>query len=124
VGAVDVRVRHDDNAAVAELREVEESRLLACRLILIRVGPAVSVPIAAADDACAKGRDDVLDLLVAQDLVQPMLLDIEDLAAKGQDRLELRVPAALRGARRRVTLHDEELADRRVLRAAVEELAR
>ena len=84
VGAVDVRVRHDDNAAV----ELRRSKSPVSSPVDSSSSGWLASHSSRRHDACAKGRDDVLNLLVAQDLVS-MLLDIEDLAAR-QDRLELR----------------------------------
>ena len=58
-----------------------------------------------------------MQLLVAR------LLDVEDLAAQRQDRLELAVAALLGRAAGRVALDDVDLAERRVLLLAVGELA-
>jgi hypothetical protein len=43
----------------------------------------------------AERRDHAADLLVGEDLVEPRLLDVQDLAADGQDRLEAPVAALL-----------------------------
>src|SRR5665811_1462994 len=67
---------------------------------------------------------DSLDLFVREDPVEPGLLDVEDLAADGEDRLGTGIAAALRGATGRVALDDEHLALGRVVRLAVRELAR
>ena len=66
VRAVDVGIGHDHDLAVAQLRDVE--------LVLTDPG--------------AQRGDDRADLLVAQHLVEARLLDVEDLAAQRQDRLE------------------------------------
>ena len=73
--AVDVGVGHQDDLVIAQLGEVE---------------------IVAAD-AGAERRDQRADLLGAQHLVEARALDIEDLAAQRQHRLEFAV-AALLGA--------------------------
>ena len=101
VAAVDVGVGEQDDLVVADLREVELGF-----------------------DARADRRDQRLDLDVAQDLVRARLLDVEDLAADRQDRLDARVARVLRRASRRVALDDEELALARVVGRAVDELAR
>ncbi len=69
--AVDVGVRHDDHAVVAELLEVE---LVA--------------------DTRADGGDHRLDLGVREHLVDPVLLGVDHLAAQRQDRLEERSRAS------------------------------
>ena len=102
VRAVDVGVRHDHDAAVAQLGRVEG---LAAR-------------------AEAERGDDRGELLVARDAVLGAALDVQDLAAQRQDGLRVAVAALLRRARRRVALDDEELRARGVPAAAVRELAR
>ncbi len=77
VAAVHVGIGHDDDAPVAQAGEVE-----------------------AVADAGAQGGDERLDLVVGEDLVQAGALGVEDLAAQGQDGLEVAV-AALLGASRR-----------------------
>ena len=66
-------------------------------------------------DAGAERRDQRLDLLVLQDLVDPRLLDVEDLAAQRQHGLRRAVAALLGRAAGGVALDDEELGQRRVL---------
>ena len=71
----------------------------------------------------APERDDQrTDVLAGHDLVETGLLDVQDLAAQRQDRLEAAVAALLRGAARRVALDDEELAACRIPLLAVREL--
>ena len=74
--------------------------------------------------AGAEGGDQRLDLGVLQHLVDPRLLDVEDLAAQRQHRLGRAVAALLGRAAGRVALDDEQLGQRRVLDRAVGELAR
>ena len=75
-------------------------------------------------DAAADRGDDRADFLVREHLVDARLLDVDDLAAQRQDRLEL-APAALLGrAAGRVALDEVELAERRIGERAVGELAR
>src|SRR6476620_2947999 len=100
VHAVDVGIGHQHDLVVAGLVDVE---VLA--------------------DARAERGDERLDLVVGEDLVDARLLDVEDLAADGQDRLRVRV-AGLRGrAAGAVALDDEDLGEARVLALAVLELA-
>ena len=90
MAAVDVGVAHQDDLVVADLGDVE---LLA--------------------DAGADGRDERLDLVVLQHLVDAGPLDVEDLAPDGQDRLGARVAGLLGRAAGRVALDDEQLGTRR-----------
>ena len=70
-------------------------------------------------------RDDQRpDVLAREDLVEARLLDVEDLAAERQDRLEAAVAALLGRATGRVALDEVELAPGRVALLAVGELAR
>ena len=101
VGAIDVGVRHDDDAVVAELREIE---------VLL--------------DTRTKRGDQDLDLLVLEHFVEPGLLHVEDLAFERQDGLKMPVPALLRGAPRGLTLDDEELGARRIPFLAIRQLSR
>src|SRR5690606_13798611 len=71
-----------------------------------------------------EGRDERLDLGVRQCLVQSRPLDVQDLAAQGEDRLGARVATANRRATRRVTLDDVDLALFGVVRLAVPQLSR
>jgi hypothetical protein len=87
VAAVDVGVGHQDDLVVA--------RLLGVELILA--------------DAGAEGGDQRRDLLRRQHLVEAGLLDVQDLAAQGQDGLGATVAAALGRATGRVTLDDVQL---------------
>ena len=66
VAAVDVGIAHQDDPVIAELGDVKV------------VGP----------HAGAERRDDVPYFLESERLVEPRLLDVEDLALEGQDRLE------------------------------------
>ena len=65
----------------------------------------------------------VSDLVAGQQLLEARPLDVEDLAAQRQDRLELAVAALLGRAAGGVALDDVDLAQRRVLLLAVGELA-
>ena len=100
VGAVDVGVCHQDDLVVARLLDVE---------LVAHAGP--------------DRRDQRLDLEVLQHLVDPALLDVEDLAAQRQHGLRVAVAALLRRAAGGVALDDEDLGQRRVLHRAVGELA-
>ena len=100
VGAVDVGVRHDDDAAIAELLGVE-----------LRA------------DATAERADDRLDLVVREHLVEARLLDVEDLAPQREDGLEGAVAALLGRPARGVTLDEVHLTLRGVALLAVGELA-
>ena len=53
--------------------------------------------------------DDRAELLVAQHLIEPLLLGIERLSAQGQDGLKAAVPALLGAAAGAVALNDVEL---------------
>ena len=98
--AVDVGVGHQHDLVVAQLVEVE---------LLV--------------DAGAERGDDRLHLGVGEHLVDAGLLDVEDLAADRQDRLDPRVAALAGRAAGRVALDDEDLALLGVGRLAVRQLA-
>ena len=101
MGAVHIRIRHDDNLVVAQLGEVE---LL--------------------PDAGAQSRDHRLKLVVAIDLVRSGLFHIQHLAPQGEDRLKPGVPPLGGGAAGGVTLDDIELGKLGVVLVAVPELIR
>src|SRR4029077_6098459 len=101
VGAVDVRVGEQDRLAVAELRDVE-----------------------VVADAGTERGDDRLDLLVPEHLVGAGLLDVEDLAAEREDRLEPAIAAALRRTAGGIALDQDDLGLLGVALLAVGELAR
>ena len=98
--AVDVGVRHDDDLAVAQLRDVEVFA-----------------------DAGAEGGDEGADGVRGQGPVQARLFDVEDLAADRQDGLTLGVAAADGRAACGVTLDDEDFALGGRARGAVTQLA-
>ena len=81
-----------------------------------KLSPMPSIP---APRAMISGRM----FSLADDLVEARLLDVQDLAAQRQDRLEAAVAALLGRAAGRVALDDVELAPRRVALLAVGELA-
>ena len=101
VRTVHVCVRHDDDPAVAEVRDVE----------------------LVAEPGADRG-DHRLDLRVRQDLVDAVLLGVDDLSAQREDRLRHAIAGLLRGASRGVALDDEELGRFGVLDRAVRELSR
>ena len=72
----------------------------------------------------AERDDQRADVLAREDLVEAGLLDVEELAAQRQDRLEPAVAALLGGTTGRVALDEVELAPRRVAFLAVGQLAR
>ena len=100
MAAVDVGVGQDDHLAVAGLGDVE---LLA--------------------EAGADGRDQGLDLVVLEHPVDAGPLDVEDLAADGQDRLVLGIAGPDGRTAGRVALDDEQLRLADVLGPAVGQLA-
>ena len=87
MGAVDVGVRHDDDLVIARFVRVEFIR----------------------PDAGAERHDQRADLLGRQHLVEARPLDIEDLAAQRQHRLEGAVARLLGTAAGRIALDQEQL---------------
>ena len=88
MGTIDVRVRHDDNPTVAQLRDVEAAFVFAIA-ILFRFA-----------DARADRRDHRLDLVVLEKLILARFLDVDELAANWQDRLITPIASLLGGAAR------------------------
>src|SRR6266480_2615631 len=66
--------------------------------------------------------DQVADLLRGEDLVFAGLLDVEDLAAQRQDRLEATVTSTFRGTTGGTALHQVDLAQARVALGAIGQL--
>ena len=90
------------------------------------VAQLVGVEVVAAHalaDAGAKCRDQRQDFIAGQQLLVARLLHVQDLAAQGQDRLELAVAALLGAAACGVALDDVDLAQRGVFFLAVGQLA-
>ena len=75
-------------------------------------------------DAASEGRDHRLDLVAAQHLVEPRLLDVEDLALDRKDGLEAAIPPLLGRAARGLPLHDVDLAPGRIAFLTVGQLSR
>ena len=105
VRAVDVGISHDDDAAIAELLDVEGTLLVAIT------------------DACADRRDHGLDLGILEYLVETGLLHVDELASDGKDRLEAAVTTLLGAATCGVTLDDVELGEGRVTLGTISQLA-
>src|SRR5688572_4601569 len=102
VRTVHVGVGHDDDAVVAQARDVE---------------------VLDADAAAERG-DHRLDLVAAEHLVEAGLLDVQNLAFDGQDGLEAAIAALLGRAAGRLALDDVDLALRRVALLAIRKLSR
>ena len=101
MGAVHVGVGHDDDLVIARLRDVE----------------------VLASDAGAERGDQGADFRGAQHLVETGPLDVQDLAAQGQDGLGRPIAGLLGGAAGGITLDEEDLGLGRVALLAVGELA-
>ena len=101
MGAIDVGIRHDNDLLIPGLVELERA---------------------------ARTRADDLDdrgtLGVREHVCDRGLLDVENLAADRQKRLELGGTRQPRGTERGVTLDDEQLGAVDFLGAAVQELSR
>ena len=101
MAAVDVGIGHDEHFVVAQFRDVE-------------------IVADAASERQHHGRE----LVVAVDLVNARLLDVQHLAPQRQDGLNVRVAPHLRGTAGGITLDDVDLGLRRVVLAAVDQFAR
>ena len=98
--AVDVGVGHQHDLVIPQLGDIE---------LVVYPG--------------AQRGDDRLHLGVLQHPVDAGLLDVDDLAAQRQDRLEHRVTTALGRAASRITLHHIEFRLARIGRPTVGQLA-
>src|SRR6185436_11500015 len=101
VRAVHIRVGHDDDPVVAELLDVE-----------------VLDP-----DAAAERGDHRLDLVAAEHLVEPGLLDVQNLPLERQDGLEATIASLLGRPPCRLALDDVQLAQGRIPLLAIRELS-
>ena len=101
VGAVNVRIRHDNDLVVAQLLDVE---------------------VLGADTGAKRG-DERADLIGREHAVEACALDVQDLATQRQDRLILARAAGFGRATGGVALHDEDLALGGIALLAVRELA-
>ena len=98
--SVDVGIGHDDDLAVATLRDVK-----------------------VVADARAERRDHRADLGIGEDLVKTRFLDVQDLAAQGQDCLEAAVTSLLRRAAGAVALDEVDFRLLGIFDRAVRELS-
>jgi len=101
VRTVDVRIGHDDDLVVAELLDVE---------------------ILSALDAAAQGGDQRADLCARNHPFEARPLNVEDLSAQRQNRLEAALPPLLCASARGITLDDVDLALACILALAICEL--
>ena len=85
VRAIDIGVSHDDDAAVAEFRDVEVFA-----------------------DAALQRLNENANFFEAEHLVEARLLDVEELSAQRKDRLQDVIASALGASACRVTFNDEE----------------
>src|SRR5207237_6473625 len=99
VAAVDVGVGKDDHLVIAGLEHIELEA-----------------------ETATDGGDQRLDLGIAQHLVYPCSLDVEDLAPDGKDRLHARVTSAHSRATGRIAFDDEDLTLVGIAAVAVFEL--
>ena len=105
VRTVHIGVRHDDDFVVAQLLDVER---------------AFAFAIA---DARAHGGDHRANFIVLKHLVQPRLLDVDQLAANRENRLKFPVATLLRRATGGITFDDIQLSVRRITVGTVRQLA-
>ena len=106
VRAVDVCIGHDDDLVVARLGDVEVAAVAGTRR-----------------DATANRGDQRLDGVARERTMIAHALDVQNLAAQGQDRLDVSATAVLGRAACRVALYDEELSQLGIAHRAVGELA-
>src|SRR5262249_23708122 len=102
VRPINIGVRHDDDAVIADLFDV-------------KIIPTNASP---------EGRDQYLDFLAAEHLVEARLLDVQNLPPQRENRLKIAVTPLLRRASCRIALNEIDLRLRRVTLRAVGELPR
>ena len=103
---VDVCIGHDDDLVVARLGNVEVATVAGARR-----------------DAAADRGDKRLNGVARERAVVAHALDVQNLAAQGQNRLDVSATAVLGRTACRVALYDEELGQLGVAHRAVGELA-
>ena len=106
VRTVDVCIGHDDDLVVARLGDVEVAAVAGTRR-----------------DAAADRGDQRLDGVTRKRAMVAHALDVQNLAAQGQNRLDVSATAVLGRTACRVALYDEELSQLGIAHRAVGELA-
>ena len=101
MGPVHVGIRHDDDLAVTQLRQIKFI-----------------------SNAASQSGDNRHQLVIAVDLIQPGLFHVEHFAPQRKDRLEFPVPPALGGAAGGISLYDIDFRFLRISGLAVRQLAR
>ena len=104
--AVDICIGHDDDLVVAGLGDIKVAAVTGARR-----------------DAAADRGDERLDGVARERAVVAHALDVQNLAAQGQNRLDVSAAAVLGRAACRVALYDKELGELSVAHRAVGELA-
>ena len=102
---VDVCIGHDDDLVVARLGDIEVAAVAGTRR-----------------DAAADRGDERLDGVARERTVVAHALDVQNLAAQGQNRLDVSATAVLGRTACRVALYDEELGQLGIAHRAVGEL--
>ena len=103
---VNVCIGHDDDLVVARLADIEVATVAGARR-----------------DAAADRGDQGLDGVARERAVVTHALDVQNLAAQGQNRLDVSATAVLGRTACRVALYDEELGQLGIAHRAVGELA-
>src|SRR5690242_3902384 len=99
--AVDVRIGHDDDSAVAQLRHIEGGFILA-------LGRAIKVLLSFANPG-ADGGNHRLDFVVLKKLIDARFLDVDQLAANWKDRLVTPIASLFGRATGGITLDNVKL---------------
>src|SRR5262249_33443444 len=116
VRTVDVRIGHDDDATVTQLRYVKAAFFL--------FAVSVVAVFTRSSDAGADRGDHRLDLGVSEKLIFARFLDIDQLAANRQDRLITSIASLFGRAAGGITLDDVKLGQFRIALGAVREFSR
>ncbi len=112
VAAVHVGVRHEDDLVIPRARDVERFlvRLVAVFLLSTNAG--------------AERQNQRADFVAGQHFVEASFLDVENLALERENRLELAIAPLLGGAAGRISLDDEQLAQRGIFLGAIGQFPR
>ena len=104
MGAVYIRIRHDDDLVIAKLADI--------KIVAISFRKTASERI-----------DHGLDLCIGQDLIDAGFLYVQDLSTDGKDGLIHTVPGGLGRASGGISLYDEDLTQLRLPAFAIGQLA-
>src|SRR5204863_7845485 len=112
VGTIDVRVRHNNDSAVAQRRHVEATFVYSIRAIFFRF-----------TDPRTDRRDHSLDLIVLEKLILARFLNVDEFSANRQNGLVTPVASLFGRAAGGIALHNIELGQFRITLRTIRQFA-